>query len=121
MRFDPLRDPSSPSPTPMTSLKTICVYCGSGPGADPAFLDAARTLGREMAEQGVGLVYGGGNIGLQMDGASVNTGRFGQGLNTNVAINPDMVDEMRVSSDERHHRIELIMHLEGASNAGENA
>ena len=29
-----------------------------------------------------------------------------------------MVDEMRVSSDERHHRIELIMHLEGASNAG---
>jgi hypothetical protein len=39
---------------------------------------------------------GGGNIGLQMDGASVNTGRFGQGLNTNVAINPDMVDEMRV-------------------------
>src|SRR2546422_5813923 len=39
---------------------------------------------------------GGGNIGLQMDGASVNTGRFGQGLNTNVAINPDMVEEMRV-------------------------
>src|SRR6185295_14753205 len=39
---------------------------------------------------------GGGNIGLQMDGASVNTGRFAQGLNTNVAINPDMVDEMRV-------------------------
>jgi serine phosphatase RsbU (regulator of sigma subunit)/anti-sigma regulatory factor (Ser/Thr protein kinase) len=32
-----------------------------------------------------------------------------------------MVDEMRVSSDERHHRIELIMHLEGASNAGETA
>jgi len=48
----------------MTSLKTICVYCGSGPGADPAFLAAARTLGREMAEQGIGLVYGGGNVGL---------------------------------------------------------
>src|SRR5215213_3937261 len=62
MRFDPLRDSSPPSP--MTSLKTICVYCGSGPGADPAFLDAAKALGRDMAEQGVGLVYGGGNIGL---------------------------------------------------------
>jgi hypothetical protein len=44
-----------------------------------------------------GITAGGaGNIGLQMDGASVNTGRFAQGLNTNVAINPDMVDEMRV-------------------------
>jgi serine phosphatase RsbU (regulator of sigma subunit)/anti-sigma regulatory factor (Ser/Thr protein kinase) len=32
-----------------------------------------------------------------------------------------MVDEMRVSGDERHHRIELIMHLEGASNAGQTA
>jgi uncharacterized protein (TIGR00730 family) len=62
MRFDPLQD--HPLPCPMTSLKTICVYCGSGPGADPAFLDAAKALGRDMAEQGVGLVYGGGNIGL---------------------------------------------------------
>jgi serine phosphatase RsbU (regulator of sigma subunit)/anti-sigma regulatory factor (Ser/Thr protein kinase) len=32
-----------------------------------------------------------------------------------------MVDDMRVSSDERHHRIELIMHLEGASNASQTA
>ena len=48
----------------MTGLKTICVYCGSGPGTDPAFLEAARALGRDMAENGVGLVYGGGNIGL---------------------------------------------------------
>src|SRR5215217_7938546 len=62
MRFDPSWD--APSASAMTSVKTICVYCGSGPGTDPAFLDAARTLGREMAEQGIGLVYGGGNIGL---------------------------------------------------------
>src|SRR5215213_3724345 len=62
MRFDPSWD--APSAPAMTSVKTICVYCGSGPGTDPAFLDAAQTLGREMAEQGIGLVYGGGNIGL---------------------------------------------------------
>jgi uncharacterized protein (TIGR00730 family) len=48
----------------MTTIKKICVYCGSGPGSDPAFIDAARTLGKAMANRGIGLVYGGGSIGL---------------------------------------------------------
>jgi len=48
----------------MAKPNTICVYCGSGLGSDPAFLEAARTFGRQMAESGIGLVYGGGNIGL---------------------------------------------------------
>jgi uncharacterized protein (TIGR00730 family) len=48
----------------MTTIKTICVYCGSGPGSDPAFVDAARTLGKAMAKMDIGLVYGGGSIGL---------------------------------------------------------
>ncbi len=42
----------------------LCVYCGSSPGANPRHLLAARTLGRLMAEQGIGLVYGGGDLGL---------------------------------------------------------
>jgi uncharacterized protein (TIGR00730 family) len=45
-------------------VRTVCVYCGSGPGTDPAFAEAAAALGREMAANGIGLVYGGGNIGL---------------------------------------------------------
>jgi len=48
----------------MTSIRTICVYCGSGPGTDPAFVEAARQFGRILAESGVGLVYGGGSLGL---------------------------------------------------------
>ncbi len=48
----------------MGSIRNICVYCGSGPGADPAFVTAARRLGTLMAEDGIGLVYGGGDIGL---------------------------------------------------------
>lgn len=48
----------------MTSIRTICVYCGSGPGADPIFVDSARAFGRIMAENDIGLVYGGGSIGL---------------------------------------------------------
>nr|WP_280516309.1 TIGR00730 family Rossman fold protein [Chelatococcus reniformis] len=45
-------------------MKSVCVYCGSGTGRHPDFMEAARTLGRRMAEQGLALVYGGGNIGL---------------------------------------------------------
>jgi len=43
---------------------SICVYCGSASGSDPAYLAAAQTLGRSMAAAGLGLVYGGGGIGL---------------------------------------------------------
>lgn len=46
------------------NLQKICVYCGSGPGVNPAFVEAARSLGRILAESGIGLVYGGGSIGL---------------------------------------------------------
>jgi uncharacterized protein (TIGR00730 family) len=45
-------------------MKRLCVYCGSGSGIDPRFLDAARTLGRTMAEAQIGLVYGGGGNGM---------------------------------------------------------
>jgi uncharacterized protein (TIGR00730 family) len=45
-------------------VKKICVYCGSGTGHNPAYAEAARTLGRTMAEANIGLVYGGGSLGL---------------------------------------------------------
>lgn len=48
----------------MTKLKAVCVFCGSSPGARPEHLADAEALGRALAEAGVGLVYGGGNIGL---------------------------------------------------------
>jgi uncharacterized protein (TIGR00730 family) len=48
----------------MGKIRTICVYCGSSPGANPAFIEAARTFGQILAENGIGLVYGGGSIGL---------------------------------------------------------
>src|SRR5882672_4635765 len=49
---------------PMSKIRTVCVYCGSGPGTDPAFMEAARRFGEIMAIDGVGLVYGGGSRGL---------------------------------------------------------
>jgi uncharacterized protein (TIGR00730 family) len=48
----------------MAELTSICVYCGSNAGADPAFAAAARALGRSLAESNVRLVYGGGSVGL---------------------------------------------------------
>jgi uncharacterized protein (TIGR00730 family) len=49
----------------MTStLKNVCVYCGSAPGDDPAYRAAAEHLGTALAHAGLGLVYGGGNNGL---------------------------------------------------------
>lgn len=49
---------------PGRHIRRICVYCGSGPGRDPAFAEAAEALGRDMARRGIDLVYGGGDIGL---------------------------------------------------------
>ncbi len=51
----------------MTSPKSprrIAVYCGSAEGNDPAFLAEARALGKAIAEAGMGVVYGGANVGL---------------------------------------------------------
>ncbi|MEA2977725.1 MAG: hypothetical protein QOF19_3245 [Alphaproteobacteria bacterium] len=48
----------------MSMLRTICVYCGSGPGSNPAFVKAAQDFGRILAENKIRLVYGGGSVGL---------------------------------------------------------
>jgi len=48
----------------MTEIKTICVFCGSRAGLDPDHEKAARDLGHAIADRGIKLVYGGGDIGL---------------------------------------------------------
>ena len=45
-------------------MHSVTVYCGSNPGADPAFADATRALARRLAGDGVRIVYGGGHVGL---------------------------------------------------------
>jgi uncharacterized protein (TIGR00730 family) len=48
----------------MSTINAICVYCASGSGNNPAFVQAARSFGRILAESGIRLVYGGGSVGL---------------------------------------------------------
>ena len=45
-------------------MQSVCVFCGSSPGIDPAYAQAARSLGRTLAEANVRLVFGGGHVGL---------------------------------------------------------
>jgi len=51
-------------PKGLSGIQNVCVFCGSGSGLDPAFAEGARILGQQLAEAGVGLVYGGGSLGL---------------------------------------------------------
>jgi uncharacterized protein (TIGR00730 family) len=48
----------------MSKINAVCVYCGSSPGTDPAFVKTARDFGKILAENGVRLIYGGGSIGV---------------------------------------------------------
>jgi uncharacterized protein (TIGR00730 family) len=48
----------------MSTIKTVCVYCGSGPGTNPHFIEGAKALGKIFAENGIRLVYGGGSLGM---------------------------------------------------------
>ncbi|MDB5590944.1 TIGR00730 family Rossman fold protein [Enterovirga sp.] len=58
--WDPVQDRRDHAP----ELRRICVYCGSSNGAEPAFAEAAAAFGRGLAEAGIELVYGGGDVGL---------------------------------------------------------
>ena len=56
--------PFSLAPGDNRRMKTLCVYCGSNAGNDPAYAALARDLGSRLARDGIALVYGGGNVGL---------------------------------------------------------
>ena len=45
-------------------MQSVCVFCGSSQGLDPAYTEAARSLGRTLAEANIRLVFGGGHVGL---------------------------------------------------------
>lgn len=45
-------------------MKSLCIYCGSNAGSDPAYAALANALGTRLAREGIALVYGGGNVGL---------------------------------------------------------
>ncbi|MGY3081287.1 uncharacterized protein (TIGR00730 family) [Bradyrhizobium sp. LM6.10] len=97
----------------MSTIKTVCVYCGSGPGTNPRFTEGAKAFGKSLAENNIRLVYGGGSLGLM---GSVATSVLDHG-GTVTGIIPDFlrmrenaltrVQEMIVTPD-MHERKRLM-------------
>ncbi len=91
----------------MSKLTAICIYCGSGPGADPAFEGAAIELGRLLAREGIRLVYGGGSLGLM--GASARACLAAGGKVTGI-IPQFLVDKERMLPDVTELIVTADMH-----------
>ena len=90
-------------------VRSICVYCGSGVGSKPVYTDAARTLGRTLAEAGIGLVYGGGSLGL-MGEVARSTLKAGGRVTGIISEREQMlrdVDELVVTED--MHQRKMLM------------
>ncbi len=73
-------------------MKRICVYCGTNGGGNPAYLQAAEQLGVLLAERGVGVVYGGGEIGMM---GAVADGALSRGGEV-IGVTPILFVEMGV-------------------------
>ncbi|MEJ2639049.1 MAG: TIGR00730 family Rossman fold protein [Desulfosarcinaceae bacterium] len=97
-------------------LKRICVFCGSSPGSDPAYVAAARLLGRTLAAEGIGLVYGGGNVGMMgaLANAAVDAGGKVTGVIPEALMAREValteLDDLRVV-DSMHSRKALMADL----------
>lgn len=81
---------------------SVTVFCGSSPGADPIYAEAAAELGKGIAAAGMNLVFGGGNVGLMgvTAGAALSHGAHVTG------IIPDFLRQREV---EFHGLSELIV------------
>ncbi|MGI6879020.1 TIGR00730 family Rossman fold protein [Microbacterium sp. gxy059] len=81
----------------MRSLSRVTVFTGSAPGNDPAYLEAARAVGSVFAQQGTGVVYGGGNVGL-MGAVASAAGRAGGEV---IGVMPEALVDKEIA----HHEI----------------
>jgi uncharacterized protein (TIGR00730 family) len=103
----------------MMPMNAVCVFCGSSPGTDPAFADAARELGAGLARRGLGLVYGGASVGLMgmlADGAiaagGTATGVITEALSGHEIAHPELSQLHVVTT--MHERKALMSELSDA-------
>lgn len=93
--------------------RNVCVYCGSGLGLNPAYREAARTLGEALARNDIGLVYGGGSLGLMGEVARATLEHGGRvtGIIPGFLVEKEAmmrdVDEIIVTAD-MHERKQLM-------------
>ncbi|UXX80707.1 TIGR00730 family Rossman fold protein [Reichenbachiella carrageenanivorans] len=77
-------------------MKSICVYCGSSPGHDDQYKEAAVALGRTFAEENIRLVYGGAKIGIM--GAVAKACLDHGGVVTGII--PGFLDKVEITNTE---------------------
>ena len=95
---------------------SVCVFCGSNAGADPAYTAAAEDVGRGLAERAIRVVYGGGRVGLM--GALADSARAAGGEVVGVMpqalidreIGHAGIDDLRVVGT-MHERKALMVEL----------
>ncbi len=76
-------------------MRSVCVFCGSSSGTEQAYAEAARALGRTLAESGITLVYGGGRVGLMGVVADAALGAGGEV----VGVIPKALLEREIAHD----------------------
>lgn len=72
------RGKRTPTAASNAAIESVCVYCGSGKGINPAYAITARRLGKALAEAGIRLIYGGGSLGLMGEVAKATLGAGGK-------------------------------------------
>src|SRR5437763_2408543 len=88
----PVPVPSSP----LSPIRNVAVFCASADGVDSSYRDAAAELGRELARRGVGVVYGGSNVGLMQ---AVAQGALAEGGQV-IGVIPTVLVELEVAHTE---------------------
>ncbi|MBI1181930.1 MAG: TIGR00730 family Rossman fold protein [Alphaproteobacteria bacterium] len=103
----------------MAEFRSICVFCGSRRGRDPAMAEAAAGLGRLLAGSGIRLVYGGGGVGLMdvvaqaaLDAGGAVIGVIPKHLAVKELVKPGLT-ELRVV-DSMHDRKRVMFELSDA-------
>jgi uncharacterized protein (TIGR00730 family) len=100
-------------------LASVCVFCGSNAGADPAYVTTAQAVGRGLARRGIRVVYGGGRVGMM--GALADAARDAGGEVVGVMprsmfdreIGHTGIDDLRVVGS-MHERKALMVELADA-------
>lgn len=85
-------------------FRRVCVFCGSAAGVRPEYADAARSLADALVDEGLGLIYGGGNVGLMGEVANGVLRRSGEVL----GVIPRRLVEMEVA----HHEVTELFVVE---------
>ena len=78
----------------MSEIRRLAIFCGSNPGVRPDYVEAARSLGRLLAQRGIGVVYGGSNVGLMAALADAMTDELGD----IIGVIPQMLVEREVAN-----------------------